>query len=467
MEGEADMTPSTLRRRALRLAVYGFLCLMTLLLGAPGRAGAVPAFAVQTGQPCQVCHVGGFGPQLTAYGRKFKLEGYTERMTSFNLPLAAMAVASYVRTSKAQPEPPAEHFSRNDNAALDEASVFFAGGFGQHVGAFAQVTYDGVDRSWAWDQLDLRLVTKTQLRDRDLVLGISLNNNPGVQDPWNTLPAWGFPFTDSALAPEPATAPLLSDGLAQASLGATAYAWLDSQFYVEAGAYGSPGARTLKRLGVDPTDPGDIKGSAPYGRLAWQRQFDDQAVLEVGAFGFRAEIHPGRERDTGLIDRYTDLGVDASYQRPLAHGDLLAVDARYVHERQKLEASCSLALEEGPGEDVALCARNSLEDLRLTAGYYWRKKYGLTVGAFDTWGSANPVLYADNRRLRPNSSGVTVQLDATPFGGAAQPARRLNVRVGVQYTKYFEFNGARRDFDGGGRSASDNDTLRVFTWFAF
>ena len=42
-----------------------------------GRAAAVPAFAEQTGQPCVGCHVGGFGPQLTPFGRAFKLGGYT------------------------------------------------------------------------------------------------------------------------------------------------------------------------------------------------------------------------------------------------------------------------------------------------------------------------------------------------------------------------------------------------------
>ena len=35
------------------------------------NAAAVPAFAVQTGEPCQGCHVGGFGPQLTPFGREF------------------------------------------------------------------------------------------------------------------------------------------------------------------------------------------------------------------------------------------------------------------------------------------------------------------------------------------------------------------------------------------------------------
>jgi hypothetical protein len=39
--------------------------------------------------------------------------------------------------------------------------------------------------------------------------------------------------------------------------------------------------------------------------------------------------------------------------------------------------------------------------------------------------------------------------------------------MGLQYTHYLRFDGARRDFDGADRSASDNDTVRLFTWFAF
>src|SRR5579862_1524296 len=80
------------------------LVLLVAMLARP--AAALPAFAAQTGQPCQMCHVGGFGPQLTPYGRNFKLSGYTQRATSFSVPLSAMAEASYIRTSKPQDPPP-------------------------------------------------------------------------------------------------------------------------------------------------------------------------------------------------------------------------------------------------------------------------------------------------------------------------------------------------------------------------
>jgi hypothetical protein len=90
------------------------------------------------------------------------------------------------------------------------------------------------------------------------------------------------------------------------------------------------------------------------------------------------------------------------------------------------------------------------------------------VAVFDTFGPANPDLYAGNRTFRPDTSGVTLQLDGTPWGEGKSPlGPRFNMRVGVQYTLYSRFDGAGKNFDGAGANASDNNTLRVFTWFAY
>ena len=158
---------------------------LAITLAAP--AHAVPSFTDQTGMSCQSCHVGGLGPQLTPFGRKFKIDGYTMR-TKAAIPVAAMAIASFTHTKKDQ-NPPPDHFSANDNFAFDQGSVFLAGGIGSHFGGFAQVTYDGVGRQWSWDNLDLRAVTKGKLFGQDATFGLSVNNSPTVQDPWNTLAA--------------------------------------------------------------------------------------------------------------------------------------------------------------------------------------------------------------------------------------------------------------------------------------
>lgn len=451
-----------------RLLAGSGLLFVAIAFTAHRPASAVPAFAVQTGQQCAACHVGGFGPQLTKFGREFKLGGYTLRAKDFNVPLSAMAVASYVHTKRAQEEPPTEDSKRNNNLSFDEGSIFLAGGIGSHLGGFAQVTYSGADEAWAWDNLDLRAVGTGKIGGKDLVYGLTLNNNPTIQDSWNTLPGWGYPYTDSDYAPGPSASPLLSGGLGQAALGLSAYAWLDSKLYVEAGGYSTPSRGTLKWLGADPDDPGDIHGIAPYGRMAFQTEAGG-GTFEAGAFALKASLYPGRDRSSGFTDRFTDLGVDASWIKPLK-SDTLTVNARYTHEKRKLEATCALGMADGSIEPMPLseCADDTLNEVRGDVSYYWRNTIGGTVSAFSLTGSSNPVIYADNRTFRPNSSGLQFQLDGTPFGRSGSPlGPRFNMRVGVQYTIYSGFDGAHRDFDGTGRNASDNNTLRVFTWVAF
>src|ERR1019366_5021029 len=99
-------------KSALPLALPLALALLIILMSRP--ASAVPSFTDQTGQPCQACHVGGFGPQLTPFGREFKLNGHTMRAKPFNVPLAVMAVGSFTHTKADQSSPP-DGFKPNDN----------------------------------------------------------------------------------------------------------------------------------------------------------------------------------------------------------------------------------------------------------------------------------------------------------------------------------------------------------------
>ncbi len=422
------------------------------------RAMAIPAFAVQTGQPCAACHIGGFGPQLTPFGRDFKLHGYTMRTNKFNVPLSAMAVASYLNTSQAQPPPPPKDFATNDNWAVDQISLFLGGGIGTHFGGFVQNTYDGVAHAFHWDNLDLRAVTTATVGGKDVLVGLSVNNAPTVQDAWNSTVAWGFPYTTSSLAPGGLATPIIGS-FAQNTIGFTAYALIDKEIYAEAGAYRSLGAGFLTHAGIDPTSPGQIDGAAPYARIVYQKNYGDQNFA-VGGFLFAASIFPGRVYSAGTTDRYTDLGLDASYQRNMPEKSTLTLNMRYTHEDQNLRASQILG--------ASQYGSDTLQDFRLDTSYYYRGKVGATVGFFDTWGSRDPVLYSANRTLTPDSRGMLFQIDGTPFGEGGSPfGPRFNVRVGIQYTVYTQFNGAANDYDGLGHNASANNSVRVFTWLAY
>ena len=444
----------------LRGSVPLTACLLAAFVTPP--ASAVPAFTEQTGQPCQSCHVGGFGPQLTPFGREFKLGGYTMRAKA-SVPVSAMAIGSFTHTSSDNTAAP-DGFGPNNDFAFDQASLFVAGGIGHHVGGFAQITYDGVAKQWHWDNLDLRAVTQGQIFGQDAVFGLTLNNGPTIQDVWNTTPAWGFPYTGGAIAAKPDASPLISGALAQNTLGISAYSWIGQKIYLEAGAYTSPAAGTLNAMGVDPFGQGDIHGLAPYGRVAWQGQLAG-GTLEAGAFALKAAINPGRDRSSGFTDHFSDVGLDASWQKALTSGSVIAAQLRYTHEASNLQASCALALI-GDGS-TADCAKTTLNDWRGDVSYSWHNKLGATLAGFSTTGSTNANLYG-SPSSQPNSNGVTAQLDYTPWGTGNSPfGPRFNMRVGVQYTAYGKFNGARHNYDPLGANAADNNALRIFTWAAF
>jgi len=207
---------------------------------------------------------------------------------------------------------------------------------------------------------------------------------------------------------------------------------------------------------------------APYGRAAFQTQVGG-GTFEVGAFALKAALFPDRDRSTGRSDRYTDLGLDTSWIKPMRSGTM-TFNARYTHEKQSLDATCLLGMDDGSITQgpLAACANNSLNEVRADASYYWHNAVGVTVSPFSITGSSNPFLYAGNRVTKPNSSGIEFQVDGTPWGNGNSPlGPRFNMRVGAQYTLYSHFNGARSNFDFSGRNAQDNNTLRVFTWIAF
>jgi hypothetical protein len=421
---------------------------------------ALPSFAQQTGQPCQTCHVGGFGPQLTPFGREFKLGGYTLQAPDAKyIPLAAMLVASQTHTSKDQPDNAGPHDGPNNNFSLQEASLFLAGRMTDHIGVFAQATYSDIDRLLTIDNVDARYAQTTKLADKPATFGITVNNNPGVSDVWNTLAAWRFPYMSSELVPAIAAAPLIEGGLEHSVVGVSGYLFYDNHWYAELGGYGSLSHSVLDKLNVD--DPGSLSGIAPYWRLAYSH--DTKGLSwSVGAFGLDANVRP--DRMPGPTDKYRDTGVDASLQLFDMGPHVVTVNGAYVHEHQDRGATFTAG---GSAQ-----RSGSLDSTAINASYYYDNHWGVTLGRFMLRGSHDDGLFAPepasgSRTGKPDSSGTIIQGDWTPFGAAdSWHSPWANLRLGVQYTFYDKFNGASHDYDGFGRNASDNDTLFVFLWLA-
>lgn len=427
------------------------------------QAWAVPSFSDQTGDACSACHVGSFGPQLTPHGRAFKLSGYADGSKERTLPmLSGMTVSSFTHTAKGQDGGAAPGFHQNDNLAVDQASVFIAGRIFDRVGMFSQITWDGVGHHVAWDNTDVRYGREFEVGGVNVVAGASVNNNPTVSDPYNTTPAWGFPYAHSGLAPKPAASALIEGGLAGRVVGASAYGLFGDLVYLEAGAYSRLGAGPLDTLGVKAAEGPVLDGAAPYWRAALQQDGLKNSFM-VGTFGLAANVYPGGDRSAGT-NRFVDIGVDASYQWRPDKKNVFSLYGAAIFEDQTLNASQALGTAEK--------SSGHLNTYRANASYYYDQTYGLTVGAFKTAGSSDAEMYAASPVAgaagKPNSTGYMIQADWTPFGKEdSWGGPWANLRLGVQYTGYTEFNGAHSNYDGFGRNASDNNTLWLFAWTAF
>lgn len=449
------------------------LGLATIVAFGINAARALPSFARQMNMACIACHTE--YPELTAFGRQFKLSGYTMSTGDSNLPpIAVMLQPSFTHTEKAQAGGAAPGFGNNNNFALTQASVFYAGRlfgpygktlFGQNgadyvdkIGAFLQTTYDGVGKSWSWDNAELRYANSGTFAGHSVSYGVFANNNPSMEDLWNSTPAWGFPFTGSALAPTPAASAMIDGGIAHQVAGLGAYAMVDSAFYVDLSVYHTFSAHLQKSLGVDPTGEAQIGGLAPYWRMAWQKAVGN-GTLEVGTFGLAANTHPGRDASEGT-DRTVDLGLDSEYQISSGSSDVTAT-VSYIHEHNDWTASAALGNTDN--------ASDSLDEFKATLHYLYDKTYGVTAQYFATHGSSDATLYGESATGSPDSDGEIVQLDYLPFNKGVGPSiwPRSNVKLSLQYVTYNKFNGARSNYDGAGANAHDNNTLYLEAWIAF
>lgn len=435
-----------------RSSIGGCLALLGALVclaAASNSAWAIPAFARQMGVECTTCHTA--YPQLNAFGREFKLTGYT--LSSGDVPwhkkLALMMEPSFTHTSADLSDPP-DSFGANNNLALTQTSLFFGGRIAGKAGAFVQGTYDGVGKVLSWDNTDLRLVGSTTLMGKPLVVGIDANNNPTVQDLWNSTPAWSFPFSSSGIAETPAASTLIQGlGGQVGSLGA--YALWNDLLYLEFSGYGSLGDNALRALGVSPQDvSAKIEGVAPYWRAALQHDWGPH-YLEAGTFGMVANAYPGNDRTAGT-DRYEDIGLDTQYQYSGARDDL-AVRLSWIHENQQLGASGALG--------AASNGSNDLDTFNGNISYLYDKTWGLTAGYSNLRGDADPDFYGTDSGS-PDSTWVTLQLDWLPYNKRGGPTLWpwFNPKMSLQYVAYGRF-------DGTTSGASDNNTLYLQAWLVF
>jgi hypothetical protein len=462
------MTPRT--GTLLRsLAVY-FFFVQGLFFLLSSNAYAVPSYARQTGMACAACHVE--FPELGHFGRDFKLGGYTLTMTpsveekipverlglNATPPFSAMLQVSYTSLKKAQPDSidPSKN-AQNGNLLLpQELSLFYAGRITPNVGSFIQLTYDGLEDKFGFDNTDIRFADNADVGGNRLTYGLTLNNNPTVQDLWNTAPAWAFPYASSPLAPAPAAATQLDGSLAQKVGGLGVYGGYhigQDLLYAELTGYRSMQPGITHPLDSDPAQSDVIKGLATYIRLAYEHAWGDN-TWEVGLFNMKVDTTPAGHTLDVAKDSRNDLAIDTQFQHHAADSTF-SIQAINIHEKQEWGSASQGA--------TATNSHDTLTTRKLSAKYYFKREFGVTVQDVQTHGDADSLLYVPaavtgSANGSPDSHYMVYELAYMP---------RDNTRFALQYTAYNKFNGGTSNYDGSGRNAKDNNTMYLFGWFMF
>jgi len=410
----------------------------------PIAAKAVPSYARQTGMSCTACHYS--FPELNAFGRQFKMNGYTltfiktiearedsTKASRLNL-LTYLPLSAMVQTSFTQLASDVHGVQNHTVAFPQQLSLFFSGEVTPHLGTFIQMTYDG--QSFGMDNADIRLTNTSALGKGTMTYGLTLNNNPAVQDVWNTSPAWRFPSANSAAAVNPAKSALIESlGMQVAGLGA--YALVNNWLFGELTFY-----RSAQQGAANPADTSSfmaIKGLSPYWRLAIQHQFDN-SYMELGTFGMRSRhFIQGIEGD---MDNFTDIGFDFQYERTMSFGSFT------LHS--------SLITETENRNTLTNPTKLNFNTFKIDGNMYLKNGFGATVGYFTKSGTVDP--FVGSLTEKPDSKGLIFQLEYLPW---------FNTKLSLQYIAYNKFDGSKKNYDGIGRNANANNTLYILAWINF
>ncbi len=310
-----------------------------------------------------------------------------------------------------------------------------------------QLTYSQADGEIALDNAELRYARQAKLAGKPVSYGIVLNNNPTLEDLWNSTPAWSWPWAGPEAGPEPAASPLIDGALAQDVVGVGGYALFDGKLYAATTLYRSAHAGTVA---PDNASESTIDNAAAYWRVAWQFLKGSRS-LEVGGYGLNANLVP-----TGIVgptDGYHDRAVDAQYEQTFGMRTLVA-HGTYIDERARLAASALAGAVGRSDYDQRL--------LKLDVGIYG-PRLGYVVGQRRGNGDFDDVRFLPDAAVgsakgNPDNTAWIGELIYSPW---------QNVQLRAQYTLYTRFNGASRNYDGFGRDARDNDTLYLNLWVAW
>ncbi|MDA8226063.1 MAG: cytochrome C [Betaproteobacteria bacterium] len=403
-------------------------------------ASATPIFARQTGQNCMACHAGGQFPELTPYGRLFKLTGFTLGKRT-PIPLAVMGVFGSTTNGPATaPTAGAPgHTATDGTPTFYTGSLFFGGKITDNIGMLGQYTWNnyagdnGARFGGGSDNTDIRYANRIIEGGNDVIFGVSLNNNPGVEDVWNSSQAWGYGIVPGSTG---AFNTMLDGGLGSQVAGAGAYVYWNKTIYAELTGYRT-GDGIFSFMTQNNGGQQYISGTSPYVRLAATHEWGAQNI-EVGYTYFDTDVLGGygapSALNSGPYTEYRDNAVDLQYQY-LLDPHTVTVEASRINETVN---------------DNTNGISGTDNETKAKASYTYEARYGAALGYYN--GTVSSSLgQSTTTAWVPEVFYIPVQ----------------NVRIGLQYTMYTEVPPTLNPTTGGNWNPSDFNQTFLYVWAAY
>lgn len=293
------------------------------VVATPDEGSALPNFARQTGQACNACHFQHI-PKLNAFGRSFKLSGYTDAAvdlieddnlsTPATAPLGFVTKLRYVQTTPKDSQDVDTGTARGEWQIPDEAALWMAGRVSPNIGYAIEFP-----EGWASG----KVVFALPLGDFQTGLSVYATDALG--------PGFGMEIFNTGVLRsvrmfESRKETIISQkiGYGVAATGLTLYGGND-MFFVAAGLWGP------QFVGEAPIDTGF--NLSTYYRAAVTPSVAGMNLM-VGVFGTAGETKCveclGGDGSAELAIKTESFGVDAQLQGEFDNGMTLEVQAMYL-----------------------------------------------------------------------------------------------------------------------------------------
>lgn len=458
-------------------------------LGLTAPAQAIPLFARQTGHNCAACHIS--YPELTAYGREFKLNGYTFGEAQ-PIPLAFALMGEYDTMPGVKSGAGASSAGLN-HAQLTQYSVFFGGRITDNLGVFGQMSGSnaGMPGTASFtptvDNTEARYVhrfTTSSSLEPEAVLGVYVNNDYTMQDVWNTVPAWRFPWFPYNNYPSPLVGPAVPGTFLDnfstpgATVGLGTYVWWHKTIYAEFalrrntngalnefnwGNGANPGGTISVNSTTNRGTGEALDNYAPYYRIAYSHDWGYNS-FEAGLFGTDARTCnitvdgsgnaiSSQNCSTGVtpgaFNYYRDIGLDSQYQYNKGEPWVYTASGSYIIEHSNQAAN-------GYGD-------NTLKEFNIRGTAYYNRQYGVTLGWTDFTGTG--AAYQD-----PNAGYIATGNAATNFWTLELNYLPMqDLRFSLMYQAFNKLDGYTSGIPGyaGNTNPSDFNRLTGAIWWVF